>query len=52
MRIWRSHELGDPLDVLVLEEAEAPEPGPGEVQIRTQAVGLTFPDVLSCRGEY
>ena len=53
MRIWRSHELGDPLDVLRLEEGDAPgEPGPSQVLIDTAAVGLTFPDVLSCRGEY
>lgn len=52
MRIWCSHELGNPLDVLRLEEDEAPTPGPGQVQIDTRAVGLTFPDVLSCRGEY
>lgn len=52
MRIWRSHELGNPLDVLRLETDEAPEPGPGQVQLSTRAVGLTFPDVLSCRGEY
>jgi len=52
MRIWRSHELGNPLDVLHLEEDDAPTPGPGQVQIETTAVGLTFPDVLSCRGEY
>lgn len=52
MRIWRSHELGNPLDVLRLEADEAPAPGPGQVQVATEAVGLTFPDVLSCRGEY
>ena len=53
MRIWRSHELGDPLDVLRLEEDDAPgEPGLSQVLIDTAAVGLTFPDVLSCRGEY
>ncbi|MEQ8839728.1 MAG: NADPH:quinone oxidoreductase family protein [Acidimicrobiales bacterium] len=52
MRIWRSHELGHPLDVLRLEETDTPEPGPGQVQVETRAVGLTFPDVLSCRGEY
>jgi len=53
MRIWRSHELGDPLDVLRLEDDDAPgEPGPSQVLIDTAAVGLTFPDVLSCRGEY
>ena len=53
MRIWRSRELGDPLDVLRLEEDDAPgEPGPSQVLVDTSAVGLTFPDVLSCRGEY
>lgn len=52
MRIWRSHELGNPLDVLRLEEDDTPLPGPGQVQVQTQAVGVTFPDVLSCRGEY
>ena len=52
MRIWQSHELGDPIDVLGLSEAPDPEPGPGQVLIDTTAVGLTFPDVLSCRGQY
>jgi NADPH2:quinone reductase len=52
MRIWRSHELGNPLEVLKLEESDTPEPGPGQVQIETKAVGITFPDVLNCRGEY
>ena len=52
MRIWRAHELGDPLDVLRIEEDEPPTPGVGEVQVETRAVGITFPDVLSCRGEY
>jgi NADPH:quinone reductase len=52
MRIWRSHELGEPLDVLQLEEDDAPAPGAGEVQVETRAVGITFPDVLSCRGDY
>ena len=52
MRIWCSHALGDPGDVLQIEEADAPVPGPGQVLVDTKAVGLTFPDVLSCRGEY
>ena len=52
MRIWRSHELGEPLEVLRLEEDDEPTPGPGQVLVDTAAVGLTFPDVLSCRGEY
>ena len=52
MRIWQSHELGNPIDVLALEETDAPSPGPGQVLVDTTAVGLTFPDVLTCRGEY
>ncbi len=52
MRVWQSHEPGEPIDVLGIEEVSDPEPGPGQVVIDTLAVGLTFPDVLSCRGEY
>jgi len=52
MRIWQSHELGNPIDVLALEETDTPSPGPGQVLVDTTAVGLTFPDVLTCRGEY
>lgn len=52
MRAWQSHELGDPADVLRLETVPDPRPGPGQVVIDTAAVGLTFPDVLSCRGQY
>ena len=52
MRSWRSHELGDPGEVLQIDEVDSPSPGPGQVLIDTRAVGLTFPDVLSCRGEY
>jgi NADPH2:quinone reductase len=52
MRAWRVHELGEPADVLVLEDIEAPEPGPGEVGIDVAAASLNFPDVLLCRGQY
>ena len=52
MRIWRSHELGEAINVLRLEEDDAPSPGPGHVLVDTTGVGLTFPDVLSLRGEY
>jgi len=52
MQALRVHELGEPADVLRLEEVEAPEPGPGEVRIRVHAASLNFPDVLMCRGEY
>ncbi|WP_040492562.1 NADPH:quinone oxidoreductase family protein [Ilumatobacter nonamiensis] len=52
MRIWRLEELGDPLEQLRLVDEEAPAPGPGELLIDVEAVGLAFPDVLQCRGEY
>ena len=52
MRIWRLKELGDPGEQLEMVEEEAPTPGPGEVLIDVQAVGLAFPDVLQCRGQY
>jgi NADPH:quinone reductase len=52
MRIWRLQELGEPADQLRLVDEEAPSPGPGEVLIDIEAVGLAFPDVLQCRGIY
>ena len=52
MRIWRLQELGDPADQLRLVEEEPPVPRPGEVLIDVEAVGLAFPDVLQCRGQY
>jgi NADPH2:quinone reductase len=52
MRRWRAHELGDPIDVLRLDEVSAPEPGPGELLVAIEATGLTFPDVLMCQGKY
>ncbi|HEX6311320.1 MAG TPA: NADPH:quinone oxidoreductase family protein [Acidimicrobiia bacterium] len=52
MRAWRVHELGEPADVLKLEDVSEPAPGPGEVRIDVAAASLNFPDVLMCRGEY
>ena len=40
MRSWQVHELGDPIDRLVLDEVEAPEAGPGRVVLDLEAVGL------------
>jgi len=44
MRHVRFHEHGAP-EVLITEEAEAPEPGPGQVLIRTEAIGVNYVDV-------
>jgi NADPH2:quinone reductase len=52
MRLWRQHELGDPLAVLAIEEDDPPRAGTGQVVVEAAAVGLAFPDILAGRGEY
>jgi NADPH:quinone reductase-like Zn-dependent oxidoreductase len=44
--------LGEPKDVLVLEDAPAPEPGPGEVQVRLTARAIHPSDLMNVRGLY
>ena len=44
MRRVRYHAHGGP-EVLVTEEAEVPAPGPGQVLIRTEAIGVNYVDV-------
>ncbi|MER7394917.1 zinc-binding dehydrogenase [Streptomyces sp. NPDC000151] len=50
MRRVRFHEYGGP-EVLRMEEAEAPVPGPGELLVRTEAIGVTLPSVRAVRGD-
>ena len=52
MRIWRQHELGDPVELLKLEEADPPVAGTDQVVVDVEAVGLTFVDCLMARGLY
>ncbi|WP_420640192.1 NADPH:quinone oxidoreductase family protein [Candidatus Poriferisocius sp.] len=52
MRVWRQHELGDPAELLRLEEVDPPTPGPEQVVVDVEAVGLTFVDCLMARGLY
>ena len=52
MKSWRLHELGEPTDVLVLDDVPEPAPGPGQVLIDVAAAALNFPDALYCRGQY
>ncbi|MGP3962200.1 zinc-dependent alcohol dehydrogenase family protein [Nonomuraea sp. 3N208] len=47
----RFHEVGGP-DVLRLEDVEVGEPGPGEVLIRVDAIGLNRAEVLFRSGHY
>ena len=52
MKAWQIHELGEPKESLKVEEMDTPEPMAGQLLIEVDAVGLAFPDVLQCRGEY
>jgi NADPH2:quinone reductase len=50
MRRVRFHTYGGP-EVLRVEEAEPPEPGPGDLLVRTEAIGVTLPAVRRVRGD-
>ena len=47
----RIHEVGGP-EVLQWEEVDVGEPGPGQVRLRQEAVGLNFIDVYHREGRY
>ena len=49
MRRVRYHAYGGP-EVLRVEEAEVPEPGPGQVRVRATAIGANFVDTKFRRG--
>jgi NADPH:quinone reductase len=49
---WRAHRLGDPLDVLCLDEVDEPVAGAGELLVDIDATGLAYPEVLMCQGKY
>jgi NADPH2:quinone reductase len=49
MRIVRHYEHGAP-SVLRVEEVEKPQPGPGQVLIRSEAIGVTFAEVQRRQG--
>jgi len=51
MRIVRYHEHGDP-EVLRVDEVPPPEPGPGQVRIRTEAVGVNFGGLQERQGVF
>ncbi|GAA0314152.1 zinc-dependent alcohol dehydrogenase family protein [Actinoallomurus spadix] len=50
-RTVRFHELGGP-EVMRLEDVEVGEPGPGEVRIRVDAIGLNRAEALFRSGRY
>ena len=52
MRAWTMNEMGNPEDVLTLNEVPDPEPAAGEVLVSVDSVGLKFPDILQIQGKY
>ena len=52
MKFWRAYELGEPVDVMKLDDSDPPTPRANEIVIDVHAVGLNFPDILQCRGGY
>ena len=50
-RAWVVDRYGGP-DRLVLRERPDPRPGPGEVLVRTAAIGLNFADLFVRSGDY
>ena len=53
MRAWQLHELGEPIENLQLDEVDGIAlPGTGLVNVAIESVGIAFPDVLMCRGQY
>jgi NADPH2:quinone reductase len=52
MQAWQVHELGEPSEVMQLQEVERPQPGEGQVLLKVRAANVNFPDALMCRGHY
>lgn len=50
-RIVRIHRLGGP-EVLEIEDLDLPQPGPGEVRIKVEAVGLNRAEAMYRAGRY
>jgi NADPH2:quinone reductase len=46
------HELGEPSEVMRLQDVQAPTPGDGQVLLKVRAANINFPDVLMARGHY
>ena len=50
MRAWRTHQYGPPLEALQLDTVEVPQPGPGDVRVRVQAIPLNLNDLERITG--
>jgi NADPH2:quinone reductase len=52
VKAWRVSELGEPRDVMNLEEIPDPQPGAGQLLVRVLGAAANFADALICRGLY
>ena len=52
MRAWQIERLGEPIDVMSLNEVDVPTIGSDEVLVKARAIAINFPDALLARGEY
>ena len=52
MKAWRVSELGEPRDVMTLDEVPDPQPGAGQLLVRVLGAAANFADALMCRGLY
>jgi NADPH:quinone reductase len=52
VKAWRVSELGEPRDVMSLDEVPDPAPDAGQLLVRVLGAAANFPDVLMCRGLY
>jgi NADPH:quinone reductase len=50
MQAWRTHAYGEPRAALHLDTVAIPEPGPGEVLVRVQAIPINLNDLERIRG--
>ena len=50
MRSWRTHEYGQPLEALKLDVVPIPDPGPGELRIKVDAIPLNLNDLERITG--
>jgi NADPH2:quinone reductase len=52
MRAARIHAHGAPAEVVWVDDAEVPVPGPGRALLRVEAAALNLPDAMLARGTY
>jgi NADPH2:quinone reductase len=52
VRAWRVTKHGSPSEALQLEDIPVPEPGPGEIRVRSATTVCNYNEVDGCRGRY